>query len=73
MIIKCPHCCVMIEIVELRCRIFRCGVYINTHQQIDPHLSKEKCLQLSKNNQIYGCGMPFRILLTNKVEMCGYI
>ena len=73
MIIKCPHCCVSIEIVELRCRIFRCGIYKNTYQQIDPHLSKEKCLQLSKNNQIYGCGKAFRISLTNKVEICDYI
>ena len=73
MIIKCPHCRVSIEIVELRCRIFRCGIYKNTYQQTDPHLSKEMCLQLSKNNQIYGCGKAFRISLTNKVEICDYI
>lgn len=73
MIIRCPHCDQMIEIIELCCRIFRCGVYKETFQQINPHLSKALCLQLIKDNEIYGCGKPFLINQTDKVEKCDYI
>ena len=48
----------MIEIIELRCKIFRCGILRNTFIQIDPHLSEKKCNNLKKNNEIYGCGNP---------------
>ena len=37
MLVCCPHCDTTIEIIELNCRIFRCGVLKSTGQQIDPH------------------------------------
>ena len=43
MIIQCPHCEQLIEIIELRCKIFRCGIYKKNYKQINTHLSKEKC------------------------------
>lgn len=57
--VTCPHCGQFIEIVELNCRIFRCGVMKDSFQQIDPHLSKENCDQLVSKKKIYGCGNPF--------------
>ena len=73
MIIECPYCKIMIEILELRCKIFRCGIMKNTFNQIDPHLSEIKCNELIKNNLIYGCSKPFLINEINVVEKCDYI
>ena len=73
MIIQCPHCDQMIEILELRCRIFRCGVYKKTNEQVHPHASIEICDKLKKCGLIYGCGKPFLINLVDKVEKCSYI
>ena len=73
MIIECPYCKIMIEILELRCKIFRCGIMKNIFNQIDPHLSEIKCNELIKNNLIYGCSKPFLINEINVVEKCDYI
>ena len=73
--VNCPNCDIMIEIVELNCRIFRCGIYKNNYIQIPPHSTREECDRLIKNNEIYGCGKPFRILQTNTkyiIETCDY-
>ena len=77
-IINCPHCDQIIQVFkhELNCKIFRHGIYKDSLEQIDPHLPKEKCEQLSKNNLIYGCSKPFQIIFENKkivVEKCDYI
>ena len=76
-IIKCPHCNDYIFIEELNCKIFRHGVLISNGKQIDPHSSKEDCDFFILNKMIYGCGKPFRMILTNedefKVEICEYI
>ena len=51
-------------------------------EQIDPHACKEVCDNLVKNNEIYGCGKPFKLFWnknpTNNVvdfyaEKCDYI
>ena len=73
MIVSCPHCNQMIEILELRCRIFRCGIYKSTYKQINPHLAKEFCLQLVLKDEIYGCGGPFLINNLLNTEKCDYI
>lgn len=78
MIISCPHCNQMIEVIELRCRIFRCGLYKESWEQIHPHLKKEECDKLVKDKLIYGCGKPFKviydtILNTNYPVKCDYI
>ena len=61
LIISCPHCNISIEIIELNCRIFRCGILKTTYQQIDPHLPKDQCDKLFETGEIYGCGKPFRV------------
>jgi hypothetical protein len=62
MFVECPHCSQTIEIIQLNCRIFRCGVYKTSFKQIDPHLSKSECTRLFDEKLIFGCGKPFRIL-----------
>jgi len=69
-IIKCPHCDRQIEVIELNCCIFRCGIYQTTFEQIHPHLSKPECDRLFNENLIYGCGKPFRV---NKLEDGTYV
>ena len=73
-IINCPHCedSLIIYKKELRCRVFRHGVYINNNKPINPHMPKNKCELLVKEKKIFGCGKPFRIN-KDKAEICGYI
>lgn len=73
LLIKCPNCGLMIEIIELNCRIFRCGILKDSFLQIPPHEKKEICDYLKINNLIYGCGKPFIIDINNNVKKCGYI
>jgi hypothetical protein len=76
-IITCPHCDDILIISELNCCIFRHGIYKNSNQQIDPHLSEKKCNILIKNDLIYGCGKPFQIIVQDDetwiVKKCDYI
>jgi len=69
----CPYsdCNITIEIIEVNCAIFRCGVY-KDGLQICPHLPKEQCEQLKKNNKIWGCGRPFK-LVNKDLIICEYI
>lgn len=71
-IIICPHCNIHIIIEELNCGIFRCGMYKDTHKQVDPHLPKIECDKLILENAIYGCGKPFQIK-NNIITVCDYI
>ena len=73
LIINCPHCDQLILIIELNCRIFRCGILKSNGEQINPHSNKNICDDLSTNNLIYGCGKPFRIDGNNNVLICEYI
>jgi len=60
----------MIEILEVNCAIFRCGVVKSTGEQIDPHLPKAECDKLG--DTIYGCAKPMR-LVDGKLVVCDYI
>lgn len=76
--IECPHCKLQIVIYknEINCAIFRHGVLKNSGIQVGPHSSKEECDNLLKNELIYGCGKPFKLVKNEKeynVEMCEYI
>jgi hypothetical protein len=71
-IIQCPHCGIFIEVVEINCSIFRCGIYKRDFNQINPHMSKPECDNLVKENSIYGCGKPFKLVNQVPVE-CDYI
>jgi hypothetical protein len=66
--ICCPYedCNISIEIIEINCAIFRCGIYKNNGTQINPHLSKEECDKLKKNDEIWGCGRPFKLCQESK-------
>ena len=64
--VKCPHCNIMIEVIELNCKIFRCGIYKNGFQQIDPHMPKDACEELVKNDSIFDCGKPFMVIEKDK-------
>lgn len=67
-----PDCTIAIEVIEINCAIFRCGVHKLTGQQIDPHLPKEECDKLKKEDKIWGCSRPFK-LENNKLICCDYI
>jgi hypothetical protein len=74
--VTCPHCDTYIEVLELNCQIFRCGILKSNLQQINPHLHKEECDRLANNNLIYGCGKPFRVdIINNKFvsSICDYV
>ncbi len=76
MYVSCPHCSVTIEILELNCKIFRCGVYKSSLTQIEPHLPKKECDYLAETDAIYGCGKPFCIINDDPpfvVNKCDYI
>jgi hypothetical protein len=61
MFINCPKCGIMIEVLELNCRIFRCGVYKSNGEQLPPHHPMEDCMRVASEDLIYGCGAAFRI------------
>jgi len=67
MIIVCPHCHRYVEILELNCCIFRHGIFKNGNQ-IPPHCSLEEWLNFVKNDIIYGCGKPFKIVNEIAIE-----
>ena len=77
LIVSCPHCSKPILIEKLNCCIFRHGILIKTGKQIDPHASKEECDNLYNNNEIWGCGKPFKIIKSKNgeyiSEICDYI
>lgn len=75
-IVVCPHCNQLIIIEKINCAIFRHGIFKESGNQIDPHSSKDLCEYYIKKNIIYGCGKPFRIILSNnqlQTEICDYI
>ena len=78
--LKCPNCDTyfIVNTKHINCSIFRHGIYKNNYSPINPHLNKEKCDLLVKNNQIYGCGKPFKLLNINNdttfvAIKCSYI
>ena len=68
--LQCLHCGISIEVVEVNCSIFRCGIYKHNFQQIHPHLPKEECDLIV--DKIYGCGKPFKYV-NQRLEKCDYI
>jgi len=75
-IIICPHCKDPVIIQKINCGIFRHGSYIKTGKQLNPHLFQSTCEYLFKNNMIYGCGKPFKIVQKNDILIaieCEYI
>lgn len=77
LLLSCPHCQQLIEIVAINCAIFRCGMYKATGEQLPPHLSRPDCDRVVAENLIYGCGRPFRVIQgedqTWMAVVCDYI
>lgn len=73
MFVECPHCGVTIEVLQVNCNVFRCGVYkSDINKNINPHLPKIECEKLVQHDLIYGCGKPFTIK-NNIAVICDYI
>ena len=72
-IIQCPHCSIFIEIVEINCKIFRCGIFKHNFQQIPPHLSESECNALALSGNIYRCSKPFILDDDSTPQKCDYI
>jgi hypothetical protein len=81
-VIECPHCKDPIIIEKLNCCIFRHGILKINNKQIEPHANKDLCDFYIKNNLIFGCGMPFQIILNENsknnddkfiAKICDYI
>ena len=72
LIVTCPHCKDPVIIQKINCAIFRHGSIKKTGKQMKPHLNQAACEELIKNNLIYGCGKPFRIV-NGKAVVCEYI
>lgn len=79
---RCPHCnqIVFLPKKEFNCKIYRHGVYKSNYKQIDPHLNKEECDRLKKEDLIYGCGKPFKLIIEKQknkniyfIKKCDYI
>ena len=60
-VVKCPHCEQLIVVESVNCAIFRCAIYKSTMQQLNPHAPKDLCDRLKDQDQIYGCGKPFKV------------
>lgn len=63
-IFNCPNCKeeIIVNKTELNCKIFRHAIYKNNYEQVNPHLSKESCDMLIKQDKVYGCCKPFEIV-----------
>lgn len=71
-IVTCPHCHDPVIILKIKCGIFRHGTFKKTGKQMKPHLDQSACELLIKNDAIYGCGKPFRIV-DGAAIVCEYI
>ena len=79
-LVKCPHCedLIIINKKDFNCKIFRHGVYKNNNKQIYPHLNKNECDRLFKEELIYGFVKPFKLIINEQenkylTEICDYI
>lgn len=76
-LIDCPHCggAVLMarEPDEIRCGVFRHGVYKDHSGQIDPHASRETVQTLLDAGAVWGCGQPFSVdKATGVVSKCSW-
>jgi len=79
--VVCPHCNLLVQIFkdDVKCAIFRHGIYKKTNKQMNPHAKKEVCNKVAKKGLIIGCGKPFRLIVNQEdftkstAEICDYI
>ena len=77
-IFTCLHCNEPFVIFkkDFNCKILRHGVLRDSSTPMNPHASKEECDKLVKEEKIYGCGKPLRIVKKDGsyiVEICDYL
>lgn len=77
-VFECKHCneFFIIKLSDFNCMILRHGAYKTNLKHINPHLPKKECDDLVRNNLIYGCGKPLRIVKVNDtydISICDYI
>ena len=56
--------------------IIKYGIIKHSNTPMNPHETKEICDKLLANDMIYGCGLPFKLVLKDVacyVQICGYI
>ncbi len=75
---ECPHCSntLIVNTHDINCGIFRHAVFKNNMQPINPHETESNCNQFVKDDLIYGCAKPFKIIKENDkytIEICEYI
>ena len=76
LVVFCPHCEEIVLLEKLNCCIFRHGVFKDSEKQMNPHASKEECDKYIKEQKIYGCGKPFKVIKIGdefKTQVCDYI
>ena len=76
LVVFCPHCEEIVLLEKLNCCIFRHGVFKEGEKQMNPHAPKEECDRYVKEQKIYGCGKPFRVVKAGnefKTQVCDYI
>jgi hypothetical protein len=76
--LECPHCSQLFEttINTINCAIYRHGVLKTDFSQMNPHTPKNECDMLYNTEKIYGCGKPFKVILSDnvyKAVVCDYI
>lgn len=72
--LNCPHCNGLVSVFahDIKCTIFRHGIWKANGRPIDPHTPKAECDRLLRDGLIYGCSKPFKFNGTT-VEICGYL
>jgi hypothetical protein len=72
--VECPHCQGLVQVLAIKCGIFRHGVFKSTGRQLKPHETKERCESFVARGVVEGCGKPFMISKTDRsVSVCDYL
>ena len=77
-IVSCPKCSDLIQIMikDFNCKIFRHAIKKNNFELVNPHATKIDLDKMLKDNSIFGCATPFKIILKDKkyiAVICDYI
>jgi hypothetical protein len=72
MFTHCPRCFCALELVEINCAVFRCGIFKKTFEHIPPHATKGDIMEWLSKDMIYGCGAPLQ-LVNERLVVCDYI
>jgi hypothetical protein len=71
MFTHCPKCFSALELVEINCGVFRCGIFKKSFESISPHATKGDIMEWLSQDLIYGCGTPLE-LIDGRLTICEY-